>query len=85
VAALKLISWQYFSTSDPPPAHLVDLVQQFELKQDEISSETHDLSSDEVLSVLRPGLLGIGYKVELSKKAADKITIPVLFGSMIAL
>ena len=79
VAPLKL-SWQYFPTSDPPPTHLVDLVQQFELKQDDITSEAHDLPSDGVLAVLRAGLLGIGYDVELSKKATDKITIPVLFG-----
>jgi hypothetical protein len=74
------ISWQFFPTSDPAPTHLKDLVQQFDLSSTEISSATHDLASDAVVSVLRPGLLGIGYQVELSKKAGDKIKVPVLFG-----
>jgi hypothetical protein len=72
--------WQYFPTSDPAPDHLVDLVQQFELKADEISSETHDLNSNAVLAALRPGLVGIGYRVESSKAAVDRINVPVLFG-----
>ena len=74
------ISWQYFPTSDPAPVHLVDLVRQFELRVDDISSESHDLNSNAVLASLRPGLLELGYQVELSKVAADKISVPVLFG-----
>ena len=74
------ISWQYFPTSDPAPSHLIDLVRQFELKLDAVSSEAHDLNSNAVLAALRPGLLEIGYQVELSKVAADKISVPVLFG-----
>lgn len=74
------ISWQYFPTSDPAPLHLVDLVRQFELRVDDISSESHDLNSNAVLASLRPGLLELGYQVELSKVAADKISVPVLFG-----
>lgn len=75
-----MIPWQYFPTSDPAPQHLVDLVSQFELKGDEIASETHDLNSNAVLSVLRAGLVGIGYRVESSKAAVDRINVPVLFG-----
>src|ERR1700758_4190254 len=75
-----MIPWQYFPTSDPAPQHLLDLVSQFELKGDEIASETHDLNSNAVLSVLRPGLVGIGYRVETSKAAVDRINVPVLFG-----
>lgn len=75
-----MIPWQYYPTSDPPPDHLVDLVRQFELKQAEISSESHDRNSNAVLALLRPGLVGIGYRVESSKAAADKISVPVLFG-----
>src|SRR5213080_2068983 len=68
--AAAMTPWQYFPTSDPPPNHLVDLVRQFELKEDEISSERHDLNSNTVLGLLRPGLVGIGYRVESSKAAA---------------
>jgi hypothetical protein len=33
-----------------------------------------------VLAALRPGLVGIGYRVESSKAAVDRINVPVLFG-----
>lgn len=36
--------------------------------------------SDVVLGHLTPGLAGLGYSVELGKKAVDKICRPVLFG-----
>jgi hypothetical protein len=78
--AMVPISWQYFPTSDPAPSHLVDLVSQFQLQHDDISSALHDLNSNAVLATLRPGLLELGYQVELSKVAADKISVPVLFG-----
>jgi hypothetical protein len=80
MAQKQSIFWQFFPVSDPPPRHLVELVQQFELKREDISSESHDLPSDKVVEVLRPGLLGVGYSVEMSKAAADKISVPVLFG-----
>ncbi|WP_457208529.1 hypothetical protein [Nocardioides sp. P5_C9_2] len=38
------------------------------------------LSSDSVLSILRPGLEALGYVVESGKSAHQKITRPVLFG-----
>jgi hypothetical protein len=38
------------------------------------------LTSDRVLAQLRPGLEAIGYTVEAGKTAADRITLPVLFG-----
>src|SRR5438034_2241640 len=75
-----MIPWQYFPISDAAPQHLVDLVREFEVKEDEIASHANDLSSNAVLALLRPGLLGIGYRVESSKAALDKINVPVLFG-----
>jgi hypothetical protein len=38
------------------------------------------LTSDKVLAFLRPGLEGLGYRVETGKAAAQKIRLPVLFG-----
>jgi hypothetical protein len=38
------------------------------------------LTSDAVLTVLRPSLLGLGFTVEGSKLASDKIKRPVFFG-----
>ena len=38
------------------------------------------MTSDSVLAHLRAGLEGIGFRVEAGKRAADRITLPVLFG-----
>lgn len=42
------------------------------------------LTSDVVLSFLRPGLDALGYEVESGKAAAQKIRRPVLFGFEVA-
>jgi hypothetical protein len=39
-----------------------------------------ELTSDRVLSFLRAGLEGLGYKVESGKAASQKVRRPVLFG-----
>lgn len=44
------------------------------------ASEGNRFGSDSVLAVLREGLLGIGFDVEKSKKAEDKLERPVFFG-----
>lgn len=77
---LVTVSWHYFPESDPPPEHLVALVASFDNAQAVISSKDHQLSSNAVLALLRPGLLDLGFRVEASKAAADKIRVPVLFG-----
>jgi hypothetical protein len=47
----------------------------------DIESAAHSgLNSDSVLRKLRPGLELLGYTVEVSKKRADKVRRPVLFG-----
>ncbi|MBV0893465.1 hypothetical protein KTN05_16820 [Paracoccus sp. Z118] len=38
------------------------------------------LTSDEVLAVLRPNLIGLGFTVEMSKLATGKVRRPVFFG-----
>jgi hypothetical protein len=46
-----------------------------------IDSGTVDgLTSDQVLSALRPGLVALGFEVEAGKDRAEKIRRPVLFG-----
>jgi hypothetical protein len=44
------------------------------------STQVQGVTSDKALAVLRPGLEAIGFRVETGKKAADRITLPVLFG-----
>jgi hypothetical protein len=75
-----MINWQYFPKSDKIPNHLAKVIEVFENSKDEIDSENNQHSSDAVLSFLRLGLEAINYQVEKSKKSADKIHVPVLFG-----
>ena len=48
--------------------------------EEHIKSPDHELASDLVLSILRKSLVASGFEVEKSKKAHDKIKVPVLFG-----
>ena len=75
-----MISWQYYPKSDAIPLHLVEVVSVFETHENQITSEVNSLISDEVLAILGDGLGKTGYEVEKSKKKADKIHVPVLFG-----
>lgn len=75
-----MINWQYFPKSDKIPSHLSEVIKVFEEKRDDIDSHKNQYSSDEVLSFLRLGLEQINFQVEKSKKQADKIHVPVLFG-----
>ena len=45
-----------------------------------LGSDESDLSSNRVLAAVSAELLQLGYRVETSKKFADKIQVPVLFG-----
>ncbi len=75
-----MINWQYYPKSDSIPTHLSGVVGVFETHQEQISSDTNTFISDEVLGFLGNGLEGMGFQVEKSKKKADKIHVPVLFG-----
>lgn len=75
-----MINWQYFPKSDKIPNHLTEVIEVFENSKDNIDSANNQHASDVVLSFLRLGLEAINYQVERSKKSADKIHVPVLFG-----
>lgn len=73
--------WCYFPSHQPAPGWAHEFLEVVADAQAEIDSETVDgLTSDTVLAHLRPGLDKLGYLVEVSKKHADKIRRPVLFG-----
>ncbi len=79
------MNWIFFPKTNPPQKELLEVVKVFEKVSNQIDSTKNDtnelrLSSDEVLHILEPGLKEIGFKVEKSKKAIDKVRIPVLFG-----
>lgn len=66
------------STRSTPLA--LSVVAAFEAVAAQIDSATHDLPSSDVLALAAPHLAAAGFTVELGKKAAQKINVPVLFG-----
>ncbi|MDA8300527.1 MAG: hypothetical protein M0005_03055 [Actinomycetota bacterium] len=73
--------WIYFPNSTAPPGQVAELVTVVGDARPDIDSASHKgLSSDQVLAKLRTGLLDHGFSVESSKKQADKVVRPVLFG-----
>ncbi len=75
-----MINWQYYPKRKEIPTHLKDVVDIFGLNQRLISSDNYTLNSNEVLEKISLNLLELNYQVEVSKKAIDKIKVPVLFG-----
>src|SRR4051812_48272946 len=73
--------WTYYPTRDPAPDWVHEVVGVVTTAQAHIdSTKVKGLTSDKVLAFLEPGLSGVGWRVEKGKKAADRITLPVLFG-----
>lgn len=75
-----MIKYQYYPKSNAIPEHLLEVVTVFSEKWNEIKSEEHQYNSNKVLDIVRNGLEDFGYIIEKSKKAEDKIKVPVLFG-----
>jgi len=75
-----MINYQLFPKSQQISSDLLAVVNVFQTNDDIISSKTQELSSNEVLAVVADGLEKIGFTIEKSKRKADKIKIPVLFG-----
>lgn len=49
-----------------------EVINVFKKAEDKISSSTNDLKSDDVLSIVRPGLEKIGYCVEQTRRMREK-------------
>ncbi len=75
-----MINWQFFPKSRELPTHLEEVLQVFFSNLLKIDSENNNLNSNEVLSLITPGLESLNYRVEKSKLEQDKIKVPVLFG-----
>jgi hypothetical protein len=74
-------SWRYYPTRDRPPKWVYELVEVVRGRREQTESATvAGLTSDRVLNHLRPGLEGLGYRVESGKRKDDRIRLPVLFG-----
>jgi hypothetical protein len=75
-----VIQWMFFPKSTRPTPVALSVVKAFEAIAPLIDSETHELPSNEVLSLSAPHLAAAGFVVEMGKKAEHKISVPVLFG-----
>lgn len=74
-------AWAYFPRQTAPALWVKPFLQIVCTHQDAIDSASHQvLVSDDVVALLRDDLVAAGWLVESSKRAADKIHRPVLFG-----
>ena len=76
--------WMYYPQWSPPPPWVDKLVGVFATHRTRIDSTVRKrgvkMESNDVLGVLRPDLETIGFQVEKSKRAEDRIFRPVFFG-----
>lgn len=75
-----MIRYQFFPRSHGVTKEVQKVVDCFQIVDSKISSDTHTLSSNDVLEELRPELESINFIVEKGKSQKDKIHVPVLFG-----
>ena len=75
-----MIQYQFFPRSRGITDDMAAIIDCFNQANAKISSDDHDLISNDVLAALRPYLLNIGFTVESGKTKDSKIDVPVLFG-----
>lgn len=75
-----VINWVLFPHSVKPDDMSRSIVEIFSKSEAMIDSEKFTYESNEVLKILEPELQKLGFQVEKSKKAEDKIHVPVLYG-----
>lgn len=75
-----MIQFQFFPRSNGVSAEVEAIVKCFEAGSDNISSDNCNLTSNEVLNILKPYLENIDFKCETGKSKENKIIVPVLFG-----
>lgn len=73
--------WAFFPRHLSPPLWISEFNETIKQSRSLIESSLHErFDSDEVLHVLRTPLVEQGWLIEAGKKAADKISRPVLYG-----
>ncbi|MFN8436684.1 MAG: hypothetical protein U0V72_03505 [Cytophagales bacterium] len=75
-----MIRFQFFPRSQGITKTIKDVIACFEKEVDKIKSPDFNLSSNEVLEVIRPHLEKIDFTCETGKTKEKKISVPVLFG-----
>ena len=76
------IRYTSFPRTQTPPEFVASIIEAFRARESLICTQTlvKGLTSDEVLSILRPNLIGLGFEVELNKLKTGKVKRPVFFG-----
>lgn len=77
---MSKIQYQFFPKSSGVPNFLLKVVDIFKQKENQITSLKYQLPSNDVLGIISEDIEKLGYRVEKSKRAEDKIQVPVLFG-----
>lgn len=80
--AKPTIRFTSFPRTEPPPAFVGSLVGVFRSHEQEVSTTklTKGLTSNQVLCVLEPDLVELGFAVERGKSRGSTIERPVFFG-----
>jgi hypothetical protein len=76
------IRFSTFPQTEQPPAFVSELITVFQRHEPGIGTLALDkgLTSDEVLGIIRPDLLQLGFDVEGGKRKDQKIARPVFYG-----
>jgi hypothetical protein len=75
-----VIKFQFFPRSQGITKQIQSIINCFEFENANIKSSDFNLSSNEVLEILRPRLEKINFICESGKTKEKKISVPVLFG-----
>lgn len=75
-----MINWAYFPKTIEPDDISKNVVESFKSVESQITSDKFTYESNGVLRMVASNLINLGFNVEKSKKAGDKIHVPVLFG-----
>lgn len=75
-----MIRFQFFPRSQGINNEIQSVISCFQLEYDKIKSPDFNLSSNDVLEIVRPHLEKFGFTCETGKTKEKKISVPVLFG-----
>ncbi len=75
-----MIRFQFFPRSQGITKEIQAVISCFEIEYQNIKSSEFNLSSNDVLEVVRPHLEKIDFTCETGKTVEKKISVPVLFG-----
>lgn len=75
-----MLNFQFFPRSHGLTQEIKDIIACFEEHYNKIDSEVNNLTSNEVLNIVRKSLEKICFTVESEKDKESKIDVPVLFG-----